>query len=179
MRRIAVVLMVAFAVAFVPAALGQQTCQDFRALYHMILYVDLTSTPPSGGWMMDADDPVSGLLDLQPVSPTLGFVQPPASNDTGKVGHDRDTVTTWDFGDGDTITISDWHAVYPNQPGKAGLWTYNGTGKITGGTGKFNGATGTLNETGPYLIWFDFGPQGPTTVHGKYHATIVARICTN
>lgn len=164
------------------SAFAQQKCQDFRALYHMTLCVNLDEkgTCTEQGWLMDTADPIHALLDLQPLTPTMEFTgAPPVSWSTGVVGHDRGNTTTWHLSDTDSFVVGDWHATYPNQPGKVGLWQYNGTGKIISGTGKFANATGMATETGPYIIWPDvFDADGPHVVAGKYFATIVMRICT-
>lgn len=158
-----------------------QKCHDFRALYHQTLWVNLDTG--LGDWYTDPD-PIRGLFDLQPVSPTAQYVAGTMGGGSGVSGRYSDFKKVWDFGNGDTFTVGGYHAIFPTPPGKAGMGTFVGTGKIIGGTGKFEGATGTENETGPYLEWIaeeavaePCVPNSPCLT-GKYHATIAIRVCT-
>lgn len=165
-------------------AFAQEKCQDLRALYDMNLFVNPDPTLPpeaQGGWFI-TEEPIRAILDQQGITPALEMKVPPIGTGHGVVGHDNDAINVWHFDNG-TFTTGNAHAVYPNQPGKAGLWRYNGTSKISDGTGDFEGATGTLTETGPYIVWVEFDNStapcvaGKVCIRGKYFATIIARIC--
>ncbi len=172
----AVVLILAFS----DRALAQQ-CHDFRALYHQTLWVNLDNN--LGDWFTDPD-PIRGLLDGQPVSPTVHWIPGVSGGGKGVSGRYSDYTKVWDFGEGNTITVGDYHATFPTPPGNAGMGTFIGTGKISAGTGKFDGATGTESEVGPYLMWIAEGEVSPPCeadkpcLTGKYNASINIRICT-
>jgi hypothetical protein len=157
------------------STLAQQRCQDFRALYHQTLMVNLISN--EGDWIQDPD-PIRGLLDLQPVTPTVQYIPGNSAYPSAVAGRYWDYQQKWDFGNGDTFTVGNYHASFPIPPGKAGMGTFNATGKIMSGTGIFEGATGTEVETGPYLTWITVDENGVPWLMGKYNAMVVIRVCT-
>jgi hypothetical protein len=188
-RRIILALTFAFAVGVAtfllpvtsPKVLAQQSCKDFRAMYHMTLMVNINTG--EGGWNLDVADPIVALLNGQAVTPTVEFLGGGTSFATGMVGHDRGGTNVWHLSNGDDFTVGAWHAIYPNQPantwggGSAGQYVYNGTGKIVAGTGQLANATGAFSETGPYIVWVDLASD-PPMVYGKYQALLVASVCS-
>ena len=183
LRLTMIVVAVALVLGLSPGnAFAQQACHDFRALYHQTLWVNLETN--DGTWFTDPD-PIRGLFDLQPVTPTVEYIPGTPGGGKGVSGRYSGFQKVWDFGNGDTFTVGNYHAIFPTPPGNAGMGTFIGTGKINGGTGKFQGATGTETETGPYLMWSGDGDiaapcvAGSPCLTGKYNATITIRVCTN
>ncbi len=158
------------------SAFAQQKCRDLRILNNQTLMVNLITN--EGDWYLDANS-VRGLLDLELVTPTMQYIPGTSSYPNAVAGRYWDVQKTWDFGNGDSFTVGNFHASFPIPPGKVGMGTFNGSGKIIGGTGKFEGATGTENEHGPYLMWIMVDGNGVPWLMGKYNATSVSRVCTN
>lgn len=174
MRRMFTLVLVLAAVilAATPQALAQQQkCFEFRAIFQMSLRVDLVTN--EGNWVVDSDG-ICGLLDGQKVTPTLEL-GPTTSTYHGKVGLDRGGTSVFAFNTNDSFTFGDWHAVYASSPGKAGMYNYQGLGKITGGTGIFQNATGSTTQSGPYILWVD--PAEPTILRGKFNGAQIATVC--
>ncbi len=164
------------------SALCQQKCQDFRALYHQTLWVDLVSG--AGDWYTDPDA-IRGLLDLQPVTPvSVQYIPGKSGGGNGVSGRYADYQKRWDITADDGFLVGDFHAIFPTPPGNAGMGTFMGSGKIIEGWGMFKGATGTEFENGPYMTWMSQGEIGgpctdsATCLTGKYFATISIRVCT-
>lgn len=151
-----------------------QKCHNLQILNNQTLTVNLITN--EGDWYLDANS-VRGLLDLQLVTPTVQYIPGNSAYPSAVAGRYWDYQKKWDFGNGDTFTVGNYHASFPIPPGKAGMGTFNGTGKIIGGTGIFEGATGTESETGPYLTWVMVDGNGVPWLMGKYNATSVIRVC--
>lgn len=155
-------------------AMAQSKCHTLRALNTQTLAVSPTG---DGTWYL-APGTTSGIIDWQEMSPyMIEYIPGDAAYPNAVAGRYWNFTQKWYFNkDGseiDTFTVSDYHSSFPLPAGKAGMGTYNGSGKITGGTGIFEGVTGTVSENGPYLIWFT--EDGWTL--GTYQATYNVRIC--
>jgi hypothetical protein len=155
-------------------ALGQ-TCHDMSALNSQTLMIDPGG---NGGWSL-VPGTTTGILDTHSFSPNyIDYIPGQSAYPSRVAGRYWEYTQIWHFNDKDgkeigTFTVTDYHASFPVPTGKAGMGTYNGTGKITGGTGIFQNATGTVHENGPYLFWF----SEDGWMFGKYNATYVARVC--
>ncbi len=169
-RTLIAIAMMVILLGCVTGAFAQENCHDFRALNNQT-YTDATS------WVL-VRGTTTGLLDQQPLSPDyVEYIPGNFAFPSAVAGRYWAFTQIWYFNDQNgnqigTFTVTDYHSSFPIPTGKAGLAIYNGNGKITSGTGIFDGATGTLNESGPYLFWFE-----ADGFHGKYNATYVAKIC--
>ncbi len=170
------VLAAALVLVFSVSVFAQQKCHDIRVLNQQTLKVNLLTG--EGDWYLDLDS-IGALFDLQPVSPTVQYIPGTSTSPNAVIGRYSNYQKIWDFGKGDTFTVSNYHATFPVPPGKAGLGTFNGTGKITGGTGIFEGATGTETESGPYVTWPTVDGNGVPWVMGKYNGMSIIRVCMN
>ncbi len=156
-------------------AFAQSNCHTLRALNTQTLAV---SPIGEGSWYLEPGT-TSGIIDWQEMSPNMiEYIPGDAAYPNAVAGRYWNFTQIWYFNDKNgheigTFTVTDYHSSFPLPAGKAGMGTYNGSGKITSGTGMFEGATGAVSENGPYLIWFT--EDGWT--HGKYQATYNVRIC--
>ena len=172
MRKRYIVLAILVVLVGCGAGFAQKSCHDLRAL-------NTQSLGPEG-WTL-APGSTRGVFDGQLLSPYfIEYIPGQIAYPSIVAGRQWDFTQIWHFRDKDgneigTFTASDYHASFPLPPGKAGMGTYNATGRISSGTGMFDGATGTVHESGPYIIWF--APDG--SVFGQYNATYVVRVCMN
>ena len=161
------VVLTGIVLSFAPKAQAQGRCTRFEAIIQGSLPSPLSFVTEHDTW----GGPIYASLGGKRLVGNLSGHESGFGH--GTIGMATDTLYKVCFGDcTDSFTYEANNAVWPTQPGKVGVGSYQASSAlIVSGTGKFQFAEGTLHVAGPFIVWMDEG------VHGRWNGSLSGTIC--